>query len=61
MNVLFQGQRIRRSTGTGNRALAESVMAKVKVGLIEGQYFDRLEEKTRTFDELMDRFERSIW
>jgi site-specific recombinase XerD len=33
-------------------------MAKVKVGLIEGQYFDRLEERTRTFDELMDRFER---
>jgi hypothetical protein len=33
-------------------------MAKVKVQLIEGQYFDRLEEKTRIFDELMDRFER---
>ena len=33
-------------------------MAKVRVQLIEGQYFDRLEEKTRTFDELMDRFER---
>jgi integrase len=58
MNVIFQGQRIRRSTGTVNRALAESIMAKVKVQLIEGQYFDRLEEKTRTFDELMDRFER---
>ncbi len=58
MNLVFQGQRIRRSTGTVNRALAESIMAKVKVQLIEGQYFDRLEEKTRTFDELMDRFER---
>lgn len=58
MNLIFQGQRIRRSTGTANRALADSIMAKVKVQLIEGQYFDRLEEKTRTFDELMDRFER---
>jgi integrase len=58
MNLVFQGQRIRRSTGTANRALAESIIAKVKVQLIEGQYFDRLEEKTRTFDELMDRFER---
>jgi len=58
MNLIFQGQRIRRSTGTTNRALADSIMAKVKVQLIEGQYFDRLEEKTRTFDELMDRFER---
>ena len=58
MNLIFQGQRIRRSTGTVSRVLAESIMAKVKVQLIEGQYFDRLEEKTRTFDELMDRFER---
>ena len=58
MNLIFQGQRIRRSTGTANRALADSIMAKVKVQLIEGQYFDRLEEKTRTFDELMDRYER---
>ena len=58
MNLMFEGQRIRRSTGTTNRALAESIMAKVKVQLIEGQYFDRLEEKTRTFDEMMDRFER---
>ena len=58
MNLIFQGQRIRRSTGTMNRALAESIMAKVKVQLIEGQYFDRLEEKTRTFGELMDRYER---
>ena len=33
-------------------------MAKVKVQLIEGQYFDRAEEKSRTFEELMDRFER---
>ena len=58
MNLMFQGQRIRRSTGTTNRALAESIRAKVKVQLIEGRYFDRLEEKTRTFDELMDRFEQ---
>lgn len=55
---MFQGQRIRRSTGTTNRALAGSILAKVKILLIEGQYFDSLEERTRTFEELMDRFER---
>ena len=39
MNIVFQGQRIRRSTGHRNRALADAIMAKVKVQLIEGQYF----------------------
>ena len=58
MNIVFQGQRIRRSTGSSNRALADAIMAKVKVQLIEGQYFDRAEEQSRTFTELMDRFER---
>ena len=58
MNIVFQGQRIRRSTGSSNRALADAIMAKVKVQLIEGQYFDRAEEQSRTFKELMDRFER---
>ena len=58
MNIVFQGQRIRRSTGASNRALADAIMAKVKVQLIEGQYFDRAEEQFRTFQELMDRFER---
>ncbi|MBP6205241.1 MAG: site-specific integrase [Nitrospira sp.] len=58
MNIVFQGQRIRRSTGSSNRALADAIMAKVKVQLIEGQYFERAEEQSRTFAELMDRFER---
>ena len=58
MNFMFQGQRIRRSTGTTNQAMAGSILAKVKIQLIEGQYFDSLEERTRTFDDLMDRFER---
>ena len=38
--------------------LADAVMAKVKVQLIEAQYFERAEDKSRTFQELMDRFER---
>jgi len=58
MNFMFQGRRIRRSTGTTNRVLAGSILAKVQIQLIEGQYFDSLEERTRTFGELMDRFER---
>ena len=58
MNFMFQGRRVRRSTGTTNRALAGSILAKVQTQLIEGQYFESLEERTRTFKELMERFER---
>jgi len=58
MSFMFQGRRIRRSTGTRNRLLAGSILAKVQIQLIEGQYFDSLEERTRTFGELMDRFDR---
>lgn len=58
MNFMFQGQRIRRSTGTTSRQLAGAILAKVKVQLIEGQYFDSRQERARTFGELMDRFEQ---
>ena len=58
MHLMFQGRRIRRSIGTSNRVLAGSILAKVQIQLVEGQYFDSLEERTRTFSELMDRFER---
>ena len=57
MHLMFQGRRIRRSIGTSNRVLAGSILAKVQIQLVEGQYFDSLEERTRTFSELMDRFE----
>lgn len=58
MNFVFHGQRIRRSTGTANLDLAGAILAKVKLQLIEGQYFDSREERTGTFQELMARFDR---
>lgn len=56
MSLTYQGQQVRRSTGTADRRLAEAVLAKVKVRMIEGQYFDRLEEQERTFGEMMARY-----
>jgi len=47
---------VRRSTETTDRRLAEAVLAKVRVQIIEGRYFDRLEEQDRTFKELMERY-----
>ncbi len=56
MAITYQGKQIRRSTETANKKLAESVLAKVKVRIIEGKFFDVLEEKDRTFEEMMNRY-----
>ncbi|MEX5217495.1 MAG: site-specific integrase [Nitrospira sp.] len=58
MSFSYQGRQIRRSTGSTDRRLAEAVLAKVKVKLIEGQYFDRLEEQERTVSDMMERYLR---
>lgn len=56
MSLVYQGQQVRRSTETTDRRLAEAVLAKVRVQIIEGRYFDRLEEQERTFKEMMERY-----
>ena len=56
MSLMYQGEQIRRSTGTTDKRVAEAIYAKVKVKLVEGRFFDQLEEKERTFRELMDRY-----
>ncbi len=56
MNFMYHGRQVRRSTGTADRRLAESILAKVRVQIIEGRFFDVVGENTRTFDELMERY-----
>jgi integrase len=56
MSFTYQGQQVRRSTECTDRRLAEAVLAKVKVKIIEGRYFDRLEEQERTFQEMAERY-----
>ena len=36
--------------------LAEAILAKVIVDIVEGRYFEKREEQERTFAELMDRY-----
>jgi len=36
--------------------LAEAILAKVTVKIIEERFFDTLEEKDRTFDEMMEKY-----
>ncbi len=56
MSFTYQGQRVRRSTETSDKRLADSILATVKVKIIEGRFFGTLQEKERTFGEMMDRY-----
>jgi integrase len=56
MRFTYHGRQVRRSTGTADRRLAEAILGKVRAQIIEGRFFETLEEKTRTFEELMERY-----
>lgn len=58
MYFTYQGQQIRKSTGTADRRLADAILSKVKVQIIEGQYFEKAVAQSHTFTELMDRYEK---
>ncbi len=58
MYFTYQGKQIRKSTGTSDRRLADAILSKVKVQIVEGQYFERAIAASHTFTELMDRYER---
>lgn len=58
MSFTYQGKQVRKSTGTGDRRLADAILAKVKVQIVEGQYFERAAAESHTFKELMDRYEK---
>ena len=56
MSFMYQGQQVRRSTGTSDKRLAEAILGKVKVQIVEGRFFEKTPEQQRTFTELMDRY-----
>ncbi len=56
MSFTYQGQQVRRSTGTADKRLAEAILGKVKVQIIEGRFFEKPEAQHRTLKELMDRY-----
>lgn len=58
MYFTYQGQQVRKSTGTADRRLADVILSKVKVQIVEGQYFERAAEQSHTFTELMNRYEQ---
>jgi integrase len=60
MTFTYQGRQVRRSTETSDRRLAEAILAKTHVKIVEGRYFEVLEERERTFAEMMDRYMKEV-
>jgi hypothetical protein len=62
MSFMYQGRQVRRTTGTTDKRLAESILCKVKVQIAEGRFFETREEQARTFGEMMARYlkERAV-
>ncbi|HXT65814.1 MAG TPA: DUF3596 domain-containing protein [Nitrospiraceae bacterium] len=56
MSFMYQGQQVRRSTGTADKRVADAILGKVKVQIIEGRFFEKPEVQHRTLTELMDRY-----
>ena len=56
MSFMYQGQQVRRSTGTADKRMAEAILGKVKVQIVEGRFFEKPAEQQRTFTELLDRY-----
>lgn len=56
MSFTADGMQHQMSTGSEDRKLAENILAKVKVSVIEGKWFDVHAAKQHTFDELMEKY-----
>ncbi len=52
----LNGRKIRRSLGTANKRLAESVEAKIRTEVIEGKYFDKSTGHYKTFSDLAQKY-----
>lgn len=58
MSFTYEGRQVRKSTETSDKRLAEAILGKVKVQIVEGKYFDKPKEDPKTFLELMERYLR---
>ena len=56
MSFMYQGQQVRRSRETADKRLAEAILGKIKVQIVEGRFFEKPKEQQRTFTELLDRY-----
>lgn len=56
MSFVYQGSQVRRSTETENKRAAGDIYCKVKTSIRDGKWFENIEAKNHTFDEVMNKF-----
>lgn len=56
VDLIIDGQRIRQSTNTSDKKLAESIHAKIYSSIIEGKYYPKPLGSKKLFCEMMERF-----
>ena len=56
IDIMIDGLRIRQSTGTSDKKLAESIHAKIYSSIIEGKYYPKPPGENKLFCEMMEKF-----
>src|SRR5687767_1915160 len=56
MSFTYRGSRVRRPTGTSDKQLAEAILAKVRIQMVEGKFFEKDEGEEHTFQEMMEKY-----
>lgn len=56
MDVGCNGRRIRKSTDTADRKLAETIHAKTLAQAVEGKWLDKPKNSKKTFQEMMEKY-----
>ncbi|MCR4293833.1 MAG: tyrosine-type recombinase/integrase [Candidatus Kuenenia sp.] len=54
--IRYNGKKIQKSLGTGDRKLAKAIEAKIKTELTEGKFFDKPVGQNKTFTDMMEKF-----
>ena len=60
MSYVSRGRQIRKSTGTCNKKVAETIYYKIKTQIAEGVYLDGCQGKNKTFGELVRRYLKEV-
>ena len=56
VRLYVNGRRIRKTTGTDNKRLAEDIYAKMKLDIREGRFFQKDQGNKRTFKDMAEKY-----
>ena len=54
--IRHNGKKIQKSLETSDRKLAQAIEAKIRTEIVEGDYFEKLVGRNKTFKDMMDKF-----